>query len=185
MRNNRGFTLVELMIVIGICGILAAIAAAGMTNFMRKNRIENQTRQIYSDLNRARMMAMDRNIMHFFRIAGSSYEIYADTNNTGSNYETYDSSDTPVLKSEETDIVPFTFSGAVPGKEDVKANNEIRFNGRGLADKQGTLCVGGDDVITQPQVNCVVFRTTKTRMGWIKLQDIKDECNADHCHEIQ
>ncbi len=176
----------ELLVVIVICGILAAIAAASMTNLVRKGRIENQARRIYADLNNARLRAMNNNMMHFFRINGSSYEIYADTSNTGANYETYNAGDTRVLERGGADIVPFTFSGAVPGNEATQAKNEIRFNARGFASAQGTVCVGGNDVVTQPQTNCVVVSATKTRLGWMKLQDIKDDkCNADNCREIQ
>lgn len=186
MRNDKGLTLVELIVVIGICGILAAIAAASMTNLVRKGRIENQTRRIYADLNNARLRAMNNNMMHFFRIVGNSYEIWADTSNTGANYETYDGGDSQVLQRGGADIVPFTFSGAVPGSEATQANNGIRFNARGLASTQGTICVGGNDVVTQPQTNCAVVSTTKTRLGWIKIQDIKNgDCDADHCREVQ
>ena len=186
MRNNKGITLVEILVVMVICGILAGIAAPNLTNLIRKGRIENQARQIYSDLTNTRIMAMNRNMMHFFRISGNSYKIYADTSNAGANFETYNAGDSQVLERGGPDTVPFTFTSARPVNESMGADREVRFNARGLVNQQGTICVGGNNVVTQPQSNCVVFRTTKTRLGKIKIQDIIDgNCDADHCNEIQ
>ena len=184
MRNDKGFNLIELLVVIGIVGILAGIAAPNLTNLIRKGRIENQTRRIYADLSSARIMAMNRNMMHFFRFSGNSYGVYADTSSTGStNFETYDSGDTQVLQRSGPDKVAFTFSGAVPANENVRGT-QVAFNSRGLASQQGTVCIGDAMVVTQPSVNCVVVALTRTRMGIISTANIAGKCDADHCNEI-
>jgi type II secretion system protein H len=184
-NNNRGFNLLELLIVIAIIGIIAAIAAPNLTNLVRKGRIENQTRRMYSDLNNARTMAMDRNMMHFLRFVGSSYRMFADTSSAGGNFETYDAGDTEVLVRSGPDKVAFTFTGAVPAPESA-SGDQISFNARGLATQQGTVCTGDATVVTQPSVNCVVVNMTKIRTGRITLADLAaGNCDANHCSQIQ
>jgi prepilin-type N-terminal cleavage/methylation domain-containing protein len=182
MRNNKGFNLLELLIVIAIMGILAAIAAPNLTNLVRKNRIENFTRRIYSDLMNTRVMAMDRNMTHFVRFSGNQYEVYSDINNSG-DYTV--GVDTRVLSRSGPDVVPFTFTGAVPRNELITAAfsggvPRTSFDSRGMADQIGTVCVGNTTVDVQPSVNCVTVTWTRIRMGKIA---VGQSC-AGNCNEI-
>lgn len=189
MRNNKGFNLIELLIVLAIMGIAAVIAVPNMANLVRKNRIENFTRRIYSDLMNARIMAMDRNMMHFIRIntATNSYEVYADTSNIGTNYGKYDAGDTRVLQRSGPDLVSFTFTGAKPANEQIEdtftsPDHTAVFNARGLAENSGTICVGQKTVKVWSSVNCIVVNLTRIRLGRI---DYNETCNASNCDEIQ
>jgi prepilin-type N-terminal cleavage/methylation domain-containing protein len=183
MRNDKGFTMVELLIVIAIMGIATAIAVPNLTNLVRKSRIENQARRIYADLANARNMAMNRNMMHFFRFNVNSYGVYADTSRTGGNFETYNIGDTQVLQRSGLDKVPFTFTGAVPANENV-GGTQVSFNSRGLASQQGTVCIGSATVVTQPSVNCVVVALTRTRIGQISNANLAAGNCSGNCNEI-
>lgn len=52
--NNRGFTLVELIVVVVIIGIISTIAMISFSSWNRKAQIERQTRELFTDLNSAR-----------------------------------------------------------------------------------------------------------------------------------
>lgn len=59
--RNRGVTLIELIIVLTIAGVLAALAAPGMQTFVSSNRLASQVNDLLADISLARSEAIKRN----------------------------------------------------------------------------------------------------------------------------
>lgn len=169
MKKNDGMTVIELLVVIGIIALLAAIAVPNMGEFVRQNRIQNQTRRIYADLSNMRIMAMNTNRMHFMQLglANNAYQVLEDTN--GDNLPSTSPTDTIRLARKEA---PFTWSNTTPANEAVTTTPSTlvpTFDSRGYAATTGTICMlkGGGKPESGNVTNCIVVSPTRIRMGKI------------------
>jgi prepilin-type N-terminal cleavage/methylation domain-containing protein len=79
MMKQDGFTLIELIVVIGILAVLMAIAGIYGNAMMVSSQVESQTREMFSDLMNARVSAMQRNRVFFVTLDAGHYAIYEDT----------------------------------------------------------------------------------------------------------
>lgn len=69
-RNLRGYSIVEMLVVIAIIGILALVTVPNFINMMRSAEIKSSMRQFMSDLRSARQIAITKN-----RITKVSFEV--------------------------------------------------------------------------------------------------------------
>lgn len=60
-RSNRGFTLIELMIVVALVAIVATLAAPSFTKMLSRKRVEGVTAELATDFQYAKSEAVARN----------------------------------------------------------------------------------------------------------------------------
>jgi prepilin-type N-terminal cleavage/methylation domain-containing protein len=112
---GRGFTLLELMIVLAILSVLIAVAWPSLRRPVLRSAVQQAARQLVKDLARARMAAIDSGqVMRFrFEPAGSRYEVDPAALSTESDSATRDSTgedEVPADVSESDQPVAFGFA---------------------------------------------------------------------------
>ena len=73
VTNGRGFTVAEMLVAVGIFGILSATAAPYLFAMKLRFRLDGATRQVFSEIMSARMKAINEN---------ATYTITFPTNHT-------------------------------------------------------------------------------------------------------
>lgn len=155
--SQRGFTLIELIVVLVIMGILCSVVAINFTDWMRKAQIEKQTREFISDLNAARSESIFRKRRHSIVLNGTA---------TGYTFRRYSSQDED-RSTGGIDIFTKTASYQF-SKEDGSsaASRTFLFDTRGFAatfSDTGTIRIIPDN--SGAAFDCVVIATSRTNIG--------------------
>ena len=80
MRNNKGFTIIEIMTVIGILAILTAIAMPGFIDWRSNAQLGRAARNVYSTFQKAKSESVRRNANCGIKFRANDYVIYMDSN---------------------------------------------------------------------------------------------------------
>lgn len=85
MMNTKGFTLIELMVVVSVIAILSMLLGSSLHGSIGSGRMESEVKELQTDLMQARMRAVHRNHLYFVQIdsAAGTYQITEDTNDSG------------------------------------------------------------------------------------------------------
>jgi len=140
----KGFTLLELLIVISFVAIIMAIGIPNFSKWKEKYEINGQAKKVYFDMMLARSTSVknNNNVSVTFDVSKNLYKVHNDTNSDS--IEDHGESIKSVNLENNVEF------GYVPGLRDIDGNmvtspvflesgNTVTFNRRGQASKGGSI----------------------------------------------
>ncbi|MFZ0931783.1 MAG: prepilin-type N-terminal cleavage/methylation domain-containing protein [Syntrophobacteraceae bacterium] len=173
MKEERGFTLVELMVVVSITVLLLAWGVPSYSTWKKKHDIENQMVQLYSDLQFGRMTAYGRKV-----VAGVYWGTGASIPTTTPYQIRYDANANNSIEDTGTDVqigaavtlkYPITISANQNGVS--VTQNSASFDGRGFLNYTGYPADPATQIIFSVSssygaaMDCVNVTSTKITLG--------------------
>jgi prepilin-type N-terminal cleavage/methylation domain-containing protein len=137
-RPERGFSLIELLVVVGIIAVMAAVGLPAIGRYFRNYQIRNAAREVASEIQTARTKAIMKNVnwgVLFVTLSPTTYRVVIEDDPANPATRTLNIMD-PVRN--------------LPG--DVMFSNVGATDGSVRYTRMGTACDPGSDLVLCPDV---------------------------------
>jgi prepilin-type N-terminal cleavage/methylation domain-containing protein len=154
----KGFTFVELLVVVAVSGILMGIGGFAVQGFRDRYGVESQVRQMHADMMNARIWALQKNKECFVMVTNNGYQITEDTNESGGN--TPDAGDLALWPKPKQ----FKLQSLWAGTLIMKVNGIISLSTRPLL-ANTAVAIHFDTAGSDPEYDCILVGPTRLSVG--------------------
>ena len=168
MRKGDGFTIIELIVILVVLGILAAIAIPGFSHWGPDLRLKSAVRDLKSDMALTKLRAIRENadVALLFDTANNRYTVFVDDGAGGGIAGDWIQNGSEVLIKTETipsDVIMYdsSFAGGA---------TRCRFNSRGYPEGLD----GNDDHVYMRNNNNTYRGITLSPLGNVRIQKSSD-----------
>lgn len=164
--NCRGFSLVELMVVLVLVGIMLTIATLNWQEMKVKSDTETQAKTLYADLASIRLQALYMKRPRSVRIDNQVFKVYSSADTTGSPIETK----------------KLTYK-TVWNSSSILTTGKMVFDAQGLLNgNERSICIlpTGDTIdVSTANVDSLVISQARINLG----KRTGGDCNSDNIEQ--
>ncbi|MBJ6749614.1 pilus assembly FimT family protein [Geomonas anaerohicana] len=159
--GSRGFSLIEMILAIGLAAILTAIGSFYFQKYQKSYRIDAQTRLLFTELLKARTLAI-------YQRRGTRVKIYADR------FEVYSSlQDGGAVHPVQRHLLQYPVTATA--NLDLAAGGNIDFDETGITYGWSSICL--ESVPGYGAVDSVVVAATRVSIG---KKGTGDDCKTEN-----
>lgn len=173
LKGATGFTLIEVLVVVAIIGILAAIGYPTFLSMLPNIRTKAAARDIYADMNAAKMEAVKRNscVVVTFDTGTQSYSTFLDdgagveVSCNGDKHDDEANLFSTVSMPRDVTLLPLT--------KDIGATDGVSFNSRGMitGSQTGNIVLQSGSVLQSSGTNRSLWVRVRVRpAGGVQLE---------------
>jgi prepilin-type N-terminal cleavage/methylation domain-containing protein len=146
-RNKRGFSLVELSVMLSIAAVMAAITIPMLTSSMRSMQLASDTRKIASAMSYAKLSAVSQMTRHqlIFNIYGNQWSLFK-WNRDNNSYELQQDVNQLSLGTGNSGISFRSASGTAPDGFLTTSSTTITFDARGIPNDRAIIYLSNEEM---------------------------------------